>query len=110
MQISAFTNSTFSALAACFFGIIWLAAWWRVRHTHMLIVAAGWAVICAGWMVSAIANGPNPYMPLDDARPYIRGCLFVGTVLLVCGKLGMLFLVYKMNLKKANGATAEDAC
>jgi hypothetical protein len=113
MEISAFANSVFWVVVGCYSAVIWYAAWYKVRHVFQLILAVAWFVTCAGWVLSAIANGPNPIMPREDMLPYIRACLFGGAGLIIWGKTAMLFLVYQIKVKKeaqvAAGIVADEA-
>jgi hypothetical protein len=109
MEISAFLNSIFWTIVCCYSAVIWYAAWYKVRHTFQLILSIAWFVTCVGWVLAAIANGPNPSIARDDAIPYIRACLFGGAGLILWGKTSMLFLVYQIKAKKAAVLAAEVA-
>lgn len=109
MEVSAFWNSVLWAVVCCYSAVIWLAAWYKVRHLFQLILAIAWFVCCAGWTLSAVANGPNSYVALDDARPYIRALLFAGAALIVWGKTAMLFLVYQIKAREAATEAVVEA-
>jgi hypothetical protein len=96
IEFSAYQVNLFASASALFFALIWTVAWYRVRYSYMLILAAGWLGLCAYWGLVAVVAGPEPPIDFMVAVPYIRAALFGGIALLVVGKMALLRLVWKL--------------
>ena len=86
----AFESPFLLAIMALSSSIVWLMLCRRTHARYMLLLAAGWAALCAYWSLLAISAGPSPVMGRGEIAVLARGLGIAAAAMLSGGKLLML--------------------
>jgi hypothetical protein len=87
----AFESPLLLSVTALVSGGIWLLLWTRTRIGYMLLLAAGWWLLCCYWGLLAISAGPAPALSRGEIASIVRITGMGAAAVLAGGKGVMLW-------------------
>lgn len=85
----AFESPLLLSVTALVSGGIWLLLWTRTRISYMLLLAAGWWLLCCYWGLLAISAGPAPLLARADIGSSVR-LAGIGAAAVLAGGKGIM--------------------
>lgn len=87
----AFESPLLLSIVALLSGGIWLLLWTRTHIRYMLLLMAGWWLLCCYWGLLAVSAGPAPVLARGDIALSVRLTGIGAAVALAGGKAVMLW-------------------